>query len=104
MGTSNRLTKKTMIYFQREIFTVEEEKIVLTSWLDISGNFWRALAPHYLNVVHDWRGVKGETREQALDELKMRLRKLLDPEVACGMEGEQAGTGAEGKMVERTHV
>ncbi|RYZ87885.1 MAG: hypothetical protein EOP04_10630 [Proteobacteria bacterium] len=66
-----------MLDFKREIFNFAEQRVILTSWRDSSNQSWRALAPFYLEKVHDWGGVQGETREQAIQYLKHRLQRYI---------------------------
>jgi len=53
-----------MLYFERVRKTIGEHDLTLTSWLDKKRNIYRALAPHYINVVHDWWGVTGTSAKK----------------------------------------
>ena len=66
-----------MLNFKNEVFEVADKKVLLTSWLDKDKKVWRALAPRFLGIIHDWQGVQGATREQALAGLKVLLRGLI---------------------------
>ena len=66
-----------MLYFERCRKTIVQRDITLTSWLDRQCKIYRALAPHYINVVHDWAGVTGVSRDEALDRLTELLTTYL---------------------------
>jgi len=66
-----------MLYFERTKQKIGEEEVTLTSWLDKDRVIWRALAPHYIHIVHEWTGVTGASREEALGRLKAILSKYF---------------------------
>jgi len=56
-----------MIGFERTKQSIQGHGVTITSWFDPEKQVYRASAPAYLHVIHEWpaTSLQGRTREQA---------------------------------------
>ena len=67
-----------MKFFRREHENITGHEVTITSWWDISDKTWHALAPRYVNVLYDQRGIRGKSREEAVGSLISYLADQLE--------------------------
>jgi predicted RNase H-like HicB family nuclease len=69
-----------MKYFERELERIIGYDVTITSWWDTHDETWHALSPKFVSVAHDWRGVTGKSREEAIGNLVSFLADYLEQE------------------------
>ena len=67
-----------MKFFKREHEIITGHDITVTSWWGIGDNTWHALTPCYINVFYDWRGILGNSREEAIGNLISYLADQIE--------------------------
>jgi len=69
-----------MLDFERTRQSMQGHGVTVTSWFDAGKQVWRASAPAYIHVTHEWpaTALQGPTRLKAVENLTLLLCHYFD--------------------------